>query len=252
MRIAVMAVVILAVCCALKPLLRTSHMPINSQYPRLRRVYNEPSIYIIDGFFCDAMCDELVRRARLDLHQSLMATDTGENATHESRVSRCSHFNPDELPTLARHMDRLAPGFETCRGNARVIEYEAGGYFKRHRDWYGYEAPLERIAILFVYLSSGRGGESNFTDISLPPIPPKKGRAVLHFPVFWPTLRPDPRTFHASQVAIDPKYILTTFWHSRDIGYIGGTEETLRLHPETAVPSNAPNAHRIPLKGTPL
>lgn len=229
-------------------------MPINLLYPHLRRVHSEPSIYIIDDFLSDAVCDELVRRTRVDLRQSLTATLTSEEqpfgVLSNNRTSRCSHFNPDELPTLALHMDRLAPGFETRKGSARVIEYRAGGYFKRHRDWYG--APLERIAILFVYLSSGRGGASNFTDISLSPVHPRKGRAVVHFPVFWPTLRPDTRTFHESQPAIDPKYVLTTFWHSHDIGYTGGTQETLQLYPETAETDQISNAHRIPFKGDPL
>lgn len=227
-------------------------MPIDTMYPQLRRVHTEPLIYVIDNFMPDSMCDEIVRRARNDLRKSLVSEGRVVKQNIKLRVSSCSHFNPGELPTLNRRMDKLAPKFAAHKGNARVVAYEPGEYFMRHRDYYD-NAHIERIAILFVYLSSGRGGASNFTDISLPPIHPLKGRAVLHFPVFLPTLKPDVRTFHESQPAVDPKYILTTFWLSHELGFPSATQETVRLYPDIYDPKVAfPDAHRLPLKGPPL
>ena len=39
-------------------------MPINENYPGLKRVHSNPDVFVIDRFLDDPSCDDLIKRAR--------------------------------------------------------------------------------------------------------------------------------------------------------------------------------------------
>jgi len=98
----------------------------------------------------------------------------------------------------------------------QVLNYKNGQQFKAHTD--GFDGPTSacgfldsgRIATVFCYLNDvPEGGTTLFTKLGLE-IRPKRGLAVIHFPMSLELIEDD-RTEHQGSLAIDEKWILTTW-----------------------------------------
>ena len=98
----------------------------------------------------------------------------------------------------------------------QVLKYGKGQEFKPHTD--GFEGPVTacgffqsgRIATLFCYLNDvEEGGKTVFNKLGID-VTPTQGSAVVHFPMSL-DLEEDQRTEHQGSVAIDDKWLLTTW-----------------------------------------
>lgn len=138
------------------------------------------------------------------------------------RKSQSSWFNPNELPSVTERLARVSPSFSDRVGAQRVLRYGPGDFFGRHMDKWLHTPELreaydehgrcvnrevlQRVGILFCYLNDCmEGGATRFTEIPLPPIKPRQGLAVIHFPTSFPSLDLDYRTYHESLPAADEK-----------------------------------------------
>lgn len=113
-----------------------------------------------------------------------------------------------------------------------MLNYKTGQQFCAHTD--GFQGPVSacgfeesnRVATVFTYLNDvANGGETVFSILDLK-IKPKKGMAVVHFPSDL-HLRKDERTLHEGSIAVDEKWLLTTWLWSEKRSVIRYYEEGL-------------------------
>lgn len=98
-----------------------------------------------------------------------------------------------------------------------VTRYERGQHFSTHHDasadpdgdWG--DSGGQRLKACILYLNDVKeGGATYFDQLDLR-VQPKAGQACVFFPVDPTTLRPDPRTTHAAEPAVDEKWICLTW-----------------------------------------
>jgi prolyl 4-hydroxylase len=96
-----------------------------------------------------------------------------------------------------------------CFEEPQIVRYEFGQQFSWHYDAIPkslQNSSGNRIATLLVYLNDVKsGGATCFKDLNIQ-VRPVKGKALLFFPSFKDG-KPDDRTMHAGQVAMDTKWI---------------------------------------------
>ena len=231
---------------------------------RIVCVHKDPLVLMIDNFLPNEMCDEIIARAATDLRRSPTKQKHrgAAGVFTNKRRSQATWFNPGELAGVNARMQNISPRFAQHIGAQRVIRYKAGDYFARHKDsftikpcYQGNKCVVsscdQRIGILFCYLNTCEsGGETYFTDLELPPLKPAKGRAFIHFPVYFPSLDIDPRVYHEGRTAVDTKWLLTSWWSSIPRDYIATTPAALHMHEELKQTGDRPrDASKLPFKG---
>ena len=95
-----------------------------------------------------------------------------------------------------------------------VVKLEQLAFGERHIE------VTQRVATLLVYLSGdgdeAQGGATCFRDLGAPPplrVAPVAGDALLFFPAFHPSGRPDDRTVHAAEPAKAEKWVSQLWLH---------------------------------------
>ena len=136
------------------------------------------------------------------------------------RTSSNANIPQNEVPSITEKIKRLTNCSEKQLEIYQILKYEKGQEFKPHTD--GFEGPITacgffqsgRIATLFTYLNDVEdGGKTIFNKIGLE-IKPEKGTAIVHFPMTLDLIE-DKRTEHEGSMAMDEKWIMTT-WIWRD------------------------------------
>lgn len=213
---------------------------INVQYPGLRKLHDKPDVYAVDDFLTADECHRLIIKAEPHLRPCLITDeDTGTIEQDPSRTSSDANVLQVEAPTIVKKLTDLL----SCEADRlellQVLNYKHGQEFKTHTD--GFDGPVSacgfenanRIATVFTYLNDVTvGGSTTFPLINLD-IKPKAGCAVIHFPSDL-QLREDSRTLHQGSVAVDEKWLLTTWVWSKSRSDESYSEERLpRLSDDT-------------------
>ena len=84
-------------------------MPIDLAFPKLIQLHFEPHVFVIRDFLSAGVCDEIVRRARVDMR---FHSVTGSRA---ARTASSTWFNPAELRSVNEKLIALAPAFANRR-----------------------------------------------------------------------------------------------------------------------------------------
>lgn len=198
---------------------------IDQGYPGLSRIHQDPDIYSIENFLTDDECDRIVTKAHSHLQPCLVNNEkNGKVEQDPARTSTNANVPQAEVPTVMRKITDLAQCTAEQVEILQVLKYEKGQQFVPHTD--GFSGPYSscgfemstRLATVFCYLNDvEEGGTTRFPEIDLD-IKPRKGTAVIHFPADL-EMREDKRTLHQGSMAVDDKWLLTTWiWKDRRTG----------------------------------
>jgi prolyl 4-hydroxylase len=213
---------------------------INLQYPGLRKLHDDPDVFSVDGFLTSDECERLIAKAEQHIRPSLITNeDTGAIEQDPSRTSSDANILQVEAPSIVKKLTDLL----SCEADQlellQVLNYKHGQEFIAHTD--GFDGPVSacgfenanRITTVFTYLNDvPTGGSTTFPLINLD-IKPKAGCAIIHFPSDL-RLREDTRTLHQGSVAVDQKWLLTTWVWSKSRSDERYSEERLpRLSNDT-------------------
>jgi prolyl 4-hydroxylase len=200
---------------------------INQKYPHLTKIHSNPDIYTVDNFLTVQECDRIIRKAKFNIRPCLVKNEqTGAVEQDPSRTSTNANIPRREIPTVIGKLLELLRGCDGCNNChcvreeqmeiIQVLNYQKGQEFQPHTD--GFDGPTTacgfqdsgRIATVFCYLNDvATGGTTVFTKIGLE-IRPKRGMAVIHFPMSQDLVE-DGMTEHQGSVAFDEKWILTAW-----------------------------------------
>jgi prolyl 4-hydroxylase len=190
---------------------------INESYPNLQQIHSSPDIYTVTDFLSQDECDRIIRKARLNIQPCLVKNeDTGAVEVDPSRTSTNANIPRCEVPSITKKIVELGNCVEEQMETLQVLNYKRGQEFKPHTD--GFDGATTacgfqdsgRIATVFCYLNDVKaGGTTLFHKVGLE-IEPKQGMAVVHFPMSLDLVE-DEMTEHQGSVAIDEKWILTTW-----------------------------------------
>jgi prolyl 4-hydroxylase len=194
---------------------------INEQYPGLRKLHDNPDIYVVDDFLSADECNRLIEKAKPNLRPCLITDeDTGTVKQDPSRTSSDANVLQVEAPSIVKKLTELLLSDAEHLELLQVLNYKEGQQFKAHTD--GFDGPTSacgfeqsnRIATVFTYLNDvSEGGSTSFPKIGLD-IKPKRGMAVVHFPSDL-ELGEDDRTLHEGSIAVDEKWLLATWLWSK-------------------------------------
>lgn len=191
---------------------------INESYPNITKLNSNPDIYMIPDFLTPDECDQLVDKASLHLKPCLIKSQESGTVQMDPNIRTSTNANIPraEVPSITQKIIQLTNCAEEQLEIFQVLKYEKGQEFKSHTD--GFETPVTacgffhsgRIVTLFTYLNDVQdGGKTSFVKLGLD-ITPKKGMAVVHFPMTIDLVE-DKRTEHQGSMAIDEKWILTAW-----------------------------------------
>ena len=190
---------------------------INISYPQLQQIHSNPDIYKIPNFLSDEECDRLIEKSRKGIQPCLVKNEqTGEVELDPTRTSTNANIPKREVPSIMERITDLVNCDTEQVEILQVLNYQKGQEFKPHTD--GFEKATSacgflnsgRIATVFTYLNKvENGGKTVFTKLGLD-IKPEKGMCIVHFPMNLDMME-DERTEHQGGVAIDEKWILTTW-----------------------------------------
>ncbi|GFH59860.1 hypothetical protein CTEN210_16336 [Chaetoceros tenuissimus] len=190
---------------------------INTSYPQIQKIHSNPDIYTIPNFLSDEECDRLIAKASTSMKQSLIKTGKIDlTQPNSQRTSTEASIPKREAPTILNKITNLVNCDDDQVEILQVLNYKQGQEFKAHTD--GFDSATSssgylhsgRIATAFCYLNDVEtGGETTCTKLGLK-IKPEKGLCVVHFPMTL-DLWEDELTEHQGGVAIDEKWILTSF-----------------------------------------
>jgi len=182
-----------------EPLLRSSgdnggYMPINLDYPGLRRVHESPPVYVVDGFLTADECDALIGVATPLLQRSKTHAAAGPEATR-GRTSLTCHLAKaaQPCPLLLTRVSALT-GKPFCHMELpQVARYTDGQRYVEHYDGVDPHCDAgrtfcasggQRVGTVLVYLNDvPEGGGTFFRRLNLE-VKPKRGSALLFFPGF--------------------------------------------------------------------
>jgi len=171
------------------------YMPLNPNYPGLRRIHESPPIYICDNFLSDLECDALINVARPLLQRSKTHAVAGPEATR-GRTSLTCHLakTTPPCPQLLRKVQLLTGKPYGHMELPQVARYTDGQRYVEHYDGVDPHCAAgkafcasggQRIATVLIYLNDvpEGGGGTFFRRLNLE-VKPKRGNAVIFFPGF--------------------------------------------------------------------
>ena len=190
---------------------------ITESYPNVEKIHSNPDIYTIADFLSQNECERLITKARVGMQPCLVKNaETGAVEPDPSRTSTNANIPQREVPSISKKILDLTNCREEQMEILQVLRYEKGQEFQPHTD--GFEGPTSacgfldsgRLATVFCYLNDvGEGGTTLFTKLGVG-IKPMRGMAVVHFPMSLDLVE-DERTEHQGSIAVDEKWILTTW-----------------------------------------
>ncbi|KAL9180210.1 hypothetical protein ACHAXT_008180 [Thalassiosira profunda] len=233
----------------------------------LRLLHKDPPAFRIDNFFTEEECVQYMAMVdpkeeggseRPNAVQMTSPTFAA-SLSISKRTSTTWFCRYEGVPTLLAKVKRLLNVDLSQFEEPQIVRYRTGEEFSWHEDAIP-SAQLEnggqRLATLLVYLNDmeeGRGGGTIFRDLEPPrttysgkekgrrkrgngggesnsnqlAVRPKTGTALLFFPAFKDG-RPDARTLHKGEMALDRKMIAQLWIHEREYnaGVPGGNRQS--------------------------
>lgn len=196
----------------------SSFHAIDESYPNVKKLHSNPDIYMVPDFLTSDECDRLTKKSSPHLMPCLVKTQESGSVHLDPNIRTSTNANIPraEVPSITEKITKLINCSEEQLEIYQVLKYERGQEFKPHTD--GFDKPTTacgffqsgRIATLFTYLNDvEKGGKTIFSKIDVE-ITPKKGTAIVHFPMTLDLIE-DERTEHEGSVAIDNKWIMSTW-----------------------------------------
>ena len=193
-----------------------THMPLNTQYPGLKRIHEQPPVYTVEHFLSADECLALVSAAGPLLRPSKTHTPNGLRAT-PGRTSMTCHLAKQTLPCphLLQKIHHLTNTPYEHMELPQVARYVSSQRYLNHYD--GVDPHTEagrsfcanggqRIATVLVYLNEvDSGGRTHFPRLNLS-IKPDKGTALIFFPAFL-NGELDTDALHSGMPAEDTKWV---------------------------------------------
>jgi prolyl 4-hydroxylase len=211
------------------------NVPTDRAPMKLRLLHQSPPVLAIDNYFSPEQCLEVQEVAvppsstnqqqqqQQEAVQVNSATFSPLALSKRTSTSWFCHYA--QVPTLlAKTVHMLGIPLEQME-EPQIVRYKTGQEFSWHLD----EVPApqlanggQRVATLLVYLNTVlpvSGGGTVFRDLKDrdgQPLTmrPVQGSALLFFPAFADG-RPDDRTLHKGEVALDEKWIIQMWTHER-------------------------------------
>jgi len=191
-------------------------LPLNQDYPGLKRVHESPPVFIVQDFLNDEECAALIQTAGPLLQRSKTHAAAGSEAT-KGRTSLTCHLEKKVYPCpillkKIHHLTRKPYGHMEL---PQVARYASSQRYVEHYD--GVDPHTEagrsfchaggqRVATVLVYLNDvSDGGCTYFKRLDLA-IKPDKGTALVFFPGFM-NGELDTDALHAGMPAIDTKWV---------------------------------------------
>lgn len=204
---------------------------------KLKLLHKSPPVLSIENFFTDNECDEYIDLTKDPEKEQTSTSSSDKDSTlkinsatfstlaYSKRTSTTWYCHYRQVATLLSKAKRLLNKLPLEQmEEAQIVRYRTGEEFSWHYD----EIPTEqlwnggqRIATLLVYLnalSDTGGGGTIFRDlkgvggIGELTMRPKKGSALLFFPATADG-KPDDRTLHKGEVALEEKMIAQMWIH---------------------------------------
>ena len=190
----------------------------------IRMLHQSPPVLAIDHFFSDDEC-AYVQGVTQCASDSLQVDSATFSPLAQSKRTSTSWFCfYEQMPALLAKAHKVLGIPIKQMEEPQIVRYRTGEEFSWHYD----EVPPaqlknggQRVMTLLVYLNDvSRGGGTIFRDLKdadgqLLTMKPKKGSALLFFPAFKDG-RPDDRTLHKGEVAMDEKWITQMWIHQYD------------------------------------
>lgn len=185
----------------------------------------KPRLYVLREFLTEEECDYIIEYARPHLKPAVIANDRAPvNEVKSGRICTSMFFPP-------MHRDRIIADIEARLAeaanlpinhseNIQVVNYQVGGLYKPHFDYFNTNLPGgryfcqsggQRLVSLVVYLNTPKlGGETVFpkSKISIAPI---KGDAILFYDQDE-LGQVDPSTLHAGAPVLEGEKWIITAW----------------------------------------
>lgn len=202
---------------------------LDTSFPGLHRVHEEPPVFLCDGFLSSSECDAMVRCADPLLKQSL--THSGKSRT---RTSKSCHLRKQlgPCPALLARISALLLGKPISHLEIpQVARYDEGQYYEPHFDATDetvesslagagrefLESGGQRVGTVLIYLNDvPAGGHTRFNRLGIE-ISPRKGAALIFFPAFLDGGL-DPLSMHEARPAVDRKYVCQVWVRQRELG----------------------------------
>lgn len=192
--------------------------PINSDFPGLEKVVDEPRIFVIDDLLSKEQCEALIAKAKPRLKESRVQTAEGLQKSKQ-RTSTEATMAFEEVPGIQQKISELLNMSLLHFEPLKVSRYEEGQEFKPHYDCQpmGAENGTEycqtpycnRVVSLSIYLTDNEeGGATSFPLVGLT-IQPTRGMGVLYFPAYMPinSGKLDDRLMYSEDPANETKYV---------------------------------------------
>jgi prolyl 4-hydroxylase len=183
-----------------------------------------PNVIVFGNIFTKEECEQLIELSKTKLARSTTVDDiTGKAELHEHRTSSGTFFHLRENEFIAKLDDRVAALMQMPVTNGeglQILNYQIGGEYKPHYDYFPPELPGsathiamggQRIATLIIYLNSvPEGGETIFPNINLSVVP-VQGSGV-YFSYSNSRSQVDPLTYHGGNPVLKGEKWITTKW----------------------------------------
>ena len=197
---------------------------IDTEYPGLQTIHDDPKIYKIKNFLTADECQAIIDWATPRLSPCLVKNaETGRVEADPTRTSTNANIPQSAIPTVTAKVCQLlqCPSLRHLE-IFQVLRYTTGQTFVPHTD--GFDGPIDacgfeqsgRLVTLFCYLNTmmaaESGGETRFTKLPGPlSVAPEQGQAVIHFPNSI-DLQEDVRTEHESVPVVQGEKWLFVTW----------------------------------------
>lgn len=205
-----------------------SHIQTHDRLVTVKRVFQCPSILLLDNVLSDEECEEIKRRALPELKGSVVATrDESQKTDTAARRSETAYLTrgmDDFIRKIDQRCSDIMHAPVEWGEHLQVVRYQPGGEYRPHYDFFPIDRNADtaralklrltggnRTATLLMYLNDvEEGGETFFPGLGLA-VKPSKG-AAIYFHYTDGQGRFDPQTLHGGAPVVSGEKWIVTKW----------------------------------------
>jgi len=214
-------------------------MPLNLDYPGLRRVHEQPPVYVCEKFLSEEECDLLMHVAGPLLQRSKTHAAAGSEATH-GRTSLTCHLAKNTCQGILYKIQALTGKPFGHMEVPQVARYTEGQRYVEHCDGVDphcaagrafCESGGQRVCTVLMYLNDvPANGGTFFRRLNLE-VQPKKGKALIFFPGFM-NGELDMEALHAGLPPVGTKWV-SQVWIRQSFREDGQTSVPVNMAEQT-------------------